>query len=89
MAKSLRIEEVAAYASKSIRAEAVSAAWNEGRVRTPIHDAPWLGDFEHEVEKFTGVSDAHDDQVDAMAHAWNYLATRETGRVQGGGHLSL
>lgn len=70
----LRIDEVAPLGDKFTRAQPVIAAWNHGRVRVPER-APWLADFLAEVERFTGVSDRHDDQVDALAHAWNAVVT--------------
>lgn len=69
----LRITEVQPATDKFIRAQPVSAAWNAGRVRVPM-TAPWLPSFLDEVQSFTGVRDAHDDQVDALAHAWNHAA---------------
>lgn len=57
---------------KFARAIPVSAAWNQGRVLVPI-DAPWADTLIDEHKKFTGVSDVHDDQVDADAHGWNVL----------------
>lgn len=71
----LRIKEITALGDKFQRAQPVAAAWNGGRVLVPIptEAAPvkWLKDFLFEVTSFTGVNDAHDDQVDALAHAWN------------------
>lgn len=72
----LRLVEVKVKGDKFTRAQPVAAAWNapgEGRLLLPI-GAPWLKDFKAEVERFTGVSDVHDDQVDALAHAWNAIA---------------
>lgn len=68
--KRLRVIEAAALGDKFTRALPVAAAWNDGRVRIP-HTAPWVHDFLTEVEKFTGVKDARDDQVDALAHCYN------------------
>lgn len=71
--KRLRIIDAPALGDKFTRAIPVSAAWNDpmgGRVRVP-QQADWLNDFLAEVEKFTGVKDAQDDQVDALAHAYN------------------
>ncbi len=71
--KRLRVIEAPALGDKFTRALPCSAAWNDpvgGRVRVP-QQADWLNDFLAEVEKFTGVKDAKDDQVDAMAHAYN------------------
>lgn len=72
--KSLKIIEAPVRGDKFTRALPVSAAWNYGRMRVP-EQAPWLSDFLSEVEKFTGVKDAHDDQVDALAHAYNAAQT--------------
>lgn len=68
--KRLRIIEAPTLGDKFTRALPCSAAWNDGRIRVP-HSGDWVNDFLHEVEKFTGVKDAHDDQVDALAHAYN------------------
>lgn len=66
----LKVVEAPALGDKFTRALPVSAAWNDGRVRVP-DNASWLSDFLSEIEKFTGIKDAHDDQVDAMAHCYN------------------
>lgn len=71
--KRLHIIEAPALGDKFTRALPVAAAWNDpegGRVRVP-QSADWLSDFLAEMEKFTGVKDKHDDQVDALAHAYN------------------
>jgi predicted phage terminase large subunit-like protein len=68
----LRLTEVKLHGDKFQRAQAVAAAWNDGRVLVPT-SAPWLASLLAEVGSFTGVRDAHDDQVDALAHAWNSL----------------
>jgi predicted phage terminase large subunit-like protein len=57
---------------KFVRAQGVAAAWNSGKVLVP-RDAPWLDVFLAEVEHFTGVNDDHDDQVDALAAAFDEL----------------
>jgi predicted phage terminase large subunit-like protein len=67
----LLIHEVPPIGDKFTRAQPVAAAWNQSRVRVPMH-APWLADFLVETSKFTGLGDAHDDQCDALAHGWNY-----------------
>ncbi len=68
--KKLKVFEAPTLGDKFTRALPCSAAWNDNRLRVP-QQADWLNDFLHEVEKFTGVKDAHDDQVDALAHAYN------------------
>lgn len=64
----VRIDAVLATADKFVRAQPVATAWNEGRIRVP-RNAPWLKAFVDELGGFTGVSDRHDDQVDALASA--------------------
>ena len=68
----LRLSELAPRGDKFVRAQPVATAWNEGRVRVPASSqgAPWLGAFLDTVCRFTGVSDRHDDDVDALAYAW-------------------
>lgn len=72
----LRVEEIEPRGDKFTRAQPAAAAWNEGRIRVPV-SAPWLPVFLDEVGGFTGVSDVHDDQVDALAHAFTALAASE------------
>lgn len=65
---------------KFVRAQPVAAAWNEGRILVP-DSASWLPAFLDEVQNFTGVADVHDDQVDALAAAFDSLATPAPGRL--------
>lgn len=65
----LRITEIAPRGDKFVRAQPCAAAWNEGRVRLPMK-AAWLADYVHEMERFTGLGDAHDDMADATVYAW-------------------
>jgi predicted phage terminase large subunit-like protein len=81
MKPSLRLEGVSVSGDKFVRALAVAAAWNgdpatgrAGRVFVP-RSAPWLDTFVSELAGFTGINDAHDDQVDALAAAYDALAT--------------
>ncbi|HMR05364.1 MAG TPA: phage terminase large subunit [Polyangiaceae bacterium] len=55
---------------KFSRAIPVAAAWNMGKILLPRR-APWLNAFVSEVCGFTGVKDRHDDQVDALAAAFD------------------
>lgn len=64
---------------KYTRALPVAAAWNDGRVRVPL-EGEWVKSFLSEVERFTGVKDRHDDQVDALAYAWNFASRMMLGR---------
>jgi predicted phage terminase large subunit-like protein len=66
-----------ASADKFIRAQAVAAAWNQGKVLVPPA-APWLDAFIAEVCNFTGVNDSQDDQVDALASGHAAMATANT-----------
>jgi hypothetical protein len=73
-----QIRTASAVADKYVRAQPVSAAWNAGRVLVP-RAAPWLDAFISEVVGFSGVNDAHDDQVDALAAAFDALAKSQRG----------
>lgn len=75
--KTLRIIEAPVAGDKFTRSLPVSAAWNYGRIRIPddVSNNTWTHDFLAEIEKFTGVKDKHDDQVDALAHAYNVAQT--------------
>lgn len=66
----IRIDGRTAQLDKFSRAIPVSAAWNAGKVLVPER-APWLDRFVSEVCGFTGVKDRHDDQVDALAAAFD------------------
>lgn len=77
LAPGLKVVEVKPAADKFIRAQPAAQAWNEGRYRVPV-DAPWVAPLLSEVLAFTGVSDPHDDQVDALAHCWNAASEPET-----------
>jgi predicted phage terminase large subunit-like protein len=78
--QNLRIVEIEPVGDKFTRAQPVGAAWNAGRVLVPADSPPWLGAFLDELEKFTGVNDAYDDQVDALAHAWNSIKPPQTAK---------
>lgn len=68
---------------KLVRAQPVAAAWNgtpathgmKGRAPRVFlpRAAPWLSAFVSEVCGFTGAGDRHDDQVDALAAAFDVL----------------
>lgn len=63
-------------ADKFVRSERVSEAWNSGQILVPGGDGrpEWVDDFLDEVTNFTGVKDPHDDQVDALAAAFELLS---------------
>lgn len=68
----LRIQVLPINGDKLVRAQPASAAWNAGEISVP-EGAEWVGDFASEVMDFTGVHDSHDDQVDALAAAYDGL----------------
>ena len=74
IAPELVLHELAPRGDKFVRAQPLATAWNEGRVRVPV-TAAWLPEYLDVFGRFTGVSDAHDDDVDATAHAWNAAIT--------------
>lgn len=67
---------------KYTRSIEVSTAWNRGDVYLP-KNARWLDIFLKEVLVFTGVSDAKDDQVDALAAAYSQIGAKHTVRILG------
>jgi len=69
----IEANEAPIHGDKFQRAQGAAAAWNQGRLLVPL-GAPWLPSFLDEVQSFTGVRDKHDDQVDAISHAWNTIA---------------
>jgi predicted phage terminase large subunit-like protein len=80
--RDLKIIGVPAQVDKLTRATPAAKAWSMGRIRLP-QKAKWLPPFLRVVQNFTG-NDRHDDDVDALAHAWNYAdrgaPVRESGR---------
>lgn len=62
---------------KFVRAQPVAAKWNAGKVLLPdpehFQNVAWLGPFLDVVQNFTGVHDDHDDDVDALAAAFDQL----------------
>jgi len=72
-AQLLGITPELARADKFVRAQPVAAAWNAGKILVPEH-APWADAFVAELASFTGIDDPKDDQVDALAAAYDVLA---------------
>lgn len=68
----LRIQVLPINGDKLVRAQPAAGAWNDGKITVP-EGAEWVGPFASEVCDFTGVKDAHDDQVDALAAAYDGL----------------
>ena len=74
----LQVDVKAALGDKYSRATPLAAAWNAGRVLVR-EGAAWLPDLCDEIARFTGQNDAHDDQVDALAAAFDLLAEMHVG----------
>lgn len=74
---------------KFTRAQPCAAAWNAGRIQLPdpkvFGDAQWMAPFLDVIQNFTGVHDAHDDDVDALATLWDVLSAGAT--ASGGGAI--
>lgn len=66
---------------KIARAAAYAEAWNSGRWAVPIGE-DW-DEYIDEHMEFTGLNDAHDDEVDASAHGWNLGWRGEPDEVYG------
>lgn len=77
----ININAVNAGSDKFVRAQPVAAAWNAGKILVP-RDASWTARFVDEVCSFTGVGDAHDDQVDALGSAFGALSSSSEGKVK-------
>lgn len=73
----------AAVADKFVRAQPAAAAWNDGRILLPSSDADWIRVLLDEVLGFTGSDDTHDDQVDALAAAFDALQSSPLHIVSG------
>jgi len=82
----LRVLEIQPEGDKWQRAQNVGSAWSEGRIHVPI-DAPWAKDLISELTAFTPKADV-DDQVDAIAHAFNTLFKARKPRRRGPGVAS-
>lgn len=74
----LQVEIKSAVGDKYSRATPLAAAWNAGRVLVR-EGAAWTPDLCDEIARFTGQNDAHDDQVDALAAAFDLLAEMHAG----------
>jgi predicted phage terminase large subunit-like protein len=66
------IDVQAPKGDKFVRSMGVAAAWNASRLSVPMN-AAWSNAFVEEILAFTGSGDIHDDQVDALAAAYDQL----------------
>lgn len=72
------VDAITATGDKFARATPAAAAWNAGRIAVPAvgseHHGPWVSTLLDEVLAFTGLGDAHDDIIDALAALHHALA---------------
>jgi predicted phage terminase large subunit-like protein len=84
-AEGANLEYAPAKGDKFVRAQSIAADWNAGKIILP-EGALWAADLVAELADFTGVNDAHDDQIDALAAAHGALqftAESSIGRYRG------
>jgi predicted phage terminase large subunit-like protein len=74
----MRIIPIYPSLDKLMRAQAVAAAWNAGRVRLP-KGRPWVAGFVARIQAFTGMPGKEDDDADALSMLWNGLWKSTTG----------
>jgi predicted phage terminase large subunit-like protein len=81
----LPIRETPATRDKIIRSERAATLWNKGAILWPEGER-WTEPFLGEIADFTGLQDAHDDVVDAMAAAvdelWKITSTDSIGSTR-------
>jgi predicted phage terminase large subunit-like protein len=70
--RKIRVNRLQPTADKYVRAQPFAEAWNAGRVLLP-ENAPWLNSYLEELNDFTGINDAVDDQVDASANGFQRI----------------
>ena len=83
----LAVDVRPALGDKFARATPVAAAWNRGDILVR-EGAAWAECFCDEVARFTGQNDPHDDQVDALAAAFDVLAENSTSEIATAGRRS-
>ena len=66
----LTIQSMNATSSKFVRSQQVAVLWNNGKIMLPERNLPWVEPFISELGHFSGIDDAHDDQVDALINAY-------------------
>jgi predicted phage terminase large subunit-like protein len=83
----LRIRAKQATEDKFSRAQRCAAMWNAGKLLLPSK-ARWLNDVVGEILSFSGTNkDVHDDTVDALVAAFDALARRRSGTLDGDVYL--
>ncbi|HEX7002015.1 MAG TPA: terminase family protein [Trueperaceae bacterium] len=78
----VHVDAITATGDKFARATPAAAAWNAGKIAVPAHGSehhgPWVDTLLDEVTTFTGLGDAHDDIVDALAALHHALIGKRT-----------
>jgi predicted phage terminase large subunit-like protein len=82
----LRVIDIIPKGDKFTNAQPASSAWQDGRILVPLETAvaPWIKPYLDEMKKFTGLGDAHDDQVDITSNDWNLMYRKKPGRGANG-----
>ncbi len=83
--RKLRITVVYPVTDKWVRAQSYAAAWNDQRIRLPESPGPEELEYIRVHTEFTGVNDVEDDDVDAGAHAFNFMRGKVHFAPIGGG----
>ncbi len=89
-AQGVKLHVEAARADKLTRAQPVSAAWNAGEIRVPgrvsedgtTTSPEWVEAFVSELMDASGQNDEHDDQMDALAAAYDSSSTAPVGLIR-------
>jgi phage terminase large subunit-like protein len=93
--RGIRLAVEPARADKLTRSQPTSAAWNEGRISVPgkarddgtVISPEWVEPFVAELMDASGTNDEHDDQMDALAAAFDsaprasYAVLRQPGAL--------
>jgi len=65
-----QLHALPATADKVVRSTECRKSWNLGNILLPSEDSeyygPWVNDLIQELSVFTGIGDAHDDQIDGL-----------------------
>ena len=69
------IDARSATTDKLVRARPAADAWNAGKILVPAGEDEAIGKFTGVVQDFTGLGDLRDDDVDALAAAYDQLAS--------------
>src|SRR5690625_2560016 len=77
----LKMDTIPATTDKFAFAQPVAAAWNAGKVHPPKNQ-PWTRDFIDELQSFSGISDAHDDIVDALGALHHALVIKPRANLE-------